>query len=297
METPVALYTTNDLMMGLATAGGRLYFTDDVGVMELLVLDPDGGGAPTVLGSIPLYNGVSYYGNNVAADATHVYWVSDETASDGEAAGVELDGGNGRVLATGQVWGPSCLTLDATNLYFADIGASEDGGSVWKVPLGGGPPVQLASAAFPYFLAVDSTSLYWSSLGGGVQWVPIDGGAVSTLAGVDYAGAGIAVGGGYVYFGFDESLEALSLDAGTVTVLANNQVYAQGLVLDGTTLYWTNSGEGLDAGSVMKLPLGCLEPIELATTQLTPSPPYVDGAGVYWIDYSSPFFEIMRIPK
>jgi hypothetical protein len=287
-----------DLVLGLAVRDGALYYTDFYGSgMNLYRHELDGGGLASLLGTIPLTAGVSYYGNNVLADAAHVYWTSDYTYSaQGEVAEILLDGGSQKALATGQPGGPVALAVDATNLYWADQGTG-DGGSIWKVPLAGGTPVLLASATDPYYLAVDATSVYWSELSTGVYRVGIDGGTVSTIAPINYGGAGIAVDANNVYFGFDESIEASSLDAGVITVLANNQVYPQGMILDGTTLYWTNSGNGIDAGSLMKLPLGCLEPIELVGNLASSSPPIVDATSVYWASNTYPPYEILRVPK
>ena len=293
--TPTVVATSTFLILGLAVQGGQLYYSSFDGNMELFRVDLDGG-TPTLLGSIPMTEGVSYFGNNVAANATHVYWTTDNTNfADGELAEIGLDGGSQQALATQQPGGPVSPILDATNLYWADQGTT-DGGSIWKLPLAGGPAVRLASATSPYFLTLDATSVYWNTLSSGVQRVGLDGGPVSTVVGVNNAQAGVAVDSSFVYFGYASSVEALSLATGAVDILAINQIYPQALVLDGTTLYWTNSGTGLQDGSIMKLPLGCLVPIQLAGNLAAPSPVVVDATGVYWA-YGSQPYQIVRLAK
>ncbi len=295
---PVSILASSYLILGLAVQGGALYFTTFDGNMELYKYELAGGKAAVLLGSIIMNNGVSYAGNNVRLDATHAYWVTDDADTDtGAADEILLDGGDQQALATGQAGGPVALAVDATNLYWADYGTT-DGGSVWKVPLAGGPAVELASAMYPSYLAVDANNVYWSTLSAGVQEVAIDGGAVTTLVGIDYGSAGIAVDSNNVYFGFDESIEAMSLATGSISVLANNQTYPQGMILDGTTLYWTTTGTNeTDGGTVMKLPLGCLEPIELAAVQDYPSPAIVDATNVYWVAGLYPTYQVMSVPK
>jgi hypothetical protein len=292
----VVLAAPINTVAGLFAQGGALYFTEYTSAMELFSVGVDGG-TPVLLGSIPMNTGVEILGNNVVADATHVYWTTDVTGlATGNLDGVLLDGGGQAALASSQA-GPVSPVVDATNLYWAEEGTT-DGGSIWKVPLAGGPAVQLASAASPTLLALDATSVYWTTLSNGVQRVAIDGGPVSTLASVDLPGAGVAVDANNAYFGFDSYIEAVSLTNQSVTFLADNQMYPQGLVLDGNTLYWTNTGTGtLDGGSVMKLPLGCPNPIELAGNQQSPSPPTVDATSIYWVVGTYPNFEILKLPK
>ena len=95
--------------------------------------------------------------------------------------------------------------------------------SVWS---DGGAPIVLASGqVFPNAIAVDATSVYWTTgSGGSVMKVPLTGGVPTTLA--------------------------------------SGQATPDGIAVDATSVYWVNSGvldpiKGLDpsSGSVMELSL------------------------------------------
>jgi len=67
-------------------------------------------------------------------------------------------------LASGQDL-PSGVTVDATHVYWANMGAS---GTVRRVPKGGRATETLASGQQgPLFIAVDNTAVYWTNHNGG----------------------------------------------------------------------------------------------------------------------------------
>ena len=58
------------------------------------------------------------------------------------------------------------VAVDSTNVYWVNAGdfTGSLGGTVMKMPLGGGIPTTLASGqAKPLKVAVDSTSVYWTN--------------------------------------------------------------------------------------------------------------------------------------
>jgi hypothetical protein len=61
-------------------------------------------------------------------------------------------------------------------------------GAIYKLPIAGGAPTKIASAAWPTYVAVDATHVYWTDLGtpdvaGGIGRVPLAGGMQEVLAG------------------------------------------------------------------------------------------------------------------
>jgi hypothetical protein len=101
-------------------------------------------------------------------DSTDVYWPNGGNASvnpptAGSIAKVAVGGGTPTTLATGGI--PGAITVDSTNVYWVQTDvASSAGGSVMAVPLGGGTATSLAAASvLDLGIAVDATSVYWTS--------------------------------------------------------------------------------------------------------------------------------------
>jgi DNA-binding beta-propeller fold protein YncE len=70
---------------------------------------------------------------------------------------------------------------------------------------------------------------------------------------------------------------------GTPTTLASGQGYPDGIAVDGTSVYWTNSG----SGTVMKVPTSGGTPTTLASGQGYPEGIVLDTASAYWTNVSS----------
>jgi len=76
---------------------------------------------------------------------------------------VSLDGGAAITLASG-LTNPWAIAVDETNVYWGNNASS---GSVMSMPKGSGTPVTLASGQITDYIALDGTSLYWTSEGSG----------------------------------------------------------------------------------------------------------------------------------
>lgn len=115
---------------------------------------PLAGGTPVVLAAMQ---------RNVftmVSDATSVYWTTANSDSV-----MKLTLADGHLVQLYSNPSGACvygIAIDATSVYF-----TVDDGTVRKVPLGGGPPVTLASCrSHPLAIAVDATSVYWTETAG-----------------------------------------------------------------------------------------------------------------------------------
>ena len=100
----------------------------------------------------------------VVLDRTNIYWTN---SGGGQVMKMALDGtGSPIELAHGQDQ-PYGLAVDDTNVYFANyrvIDLPHSVGQVRSVPIAGGDVTDLA-AATSYSVAVDATSVYWTTYG------------------------------------------------------------------------------------------------------------------------------------
>lgn len=158
------------------------------------------GGAATTLA-----NSSCIYGP-LAVDAAHVYWFDCHDLLETPL------GGGATVTLAGSVG--IDLTVDSTSVYWTSTDEAGDS-AVLKIPVDGGNPVTLASAAGKAAgsIAVDSTSVYWleSSMSpsvSSVMKIPIGGGAAVTIASVqETSPAGIALdASGTVYWTVGDAL-------------------------------------------------------------------------------------------
>jgi hypothetical protein len=245
------------------------------GVCELEVAGPTGGSGerflvqptPVPLGSDP--SGPEW----IAVDSSYVYW----TDSGGMVMKATLDGATVTTLASGLL-GPQGIAIDAANVYWADSAG------VKKIAKGGGAITTLG-AGIASFVAVDSSSVYWTVNGppatGAVKKVGIGGGTPITLASGLTNPRGIAVDSSSVYWADSAgAIKKVSINGGPVTSLAP-AVYPQAVTVQGGNVYWTQYTTTISGVFMVPASGGAVTTISSRDGQGVAA----DASGVYWTSY------------
>ena len=158
---------------------------------------------------------------------------------------VSRDGGPMTMVASVPA-GATALALDATNLYWASWA---DGGSVMKLGLSGGEPIELASStgfgSFPS-LVVDATSVYWVDGNTmNIMKVNINGGQPEPALAVAVQATSVAVQGAGVYWTDIWGAVYVAADAKAPRLLGSSEgggASPYGVMLDATSVYWMTYG-------------------------------------------------------
>lgn len=204
---PITLASDQEAPWGLAVAGGAVYWTSASEILTIQGADPPA--MPIVLA------GGQKRPLDIAVVGSEVYWVNTGTSGDPPSSDGEImrmsQGGAPTVLVSGLAQ-PSGLIADEAGGYLY----WHAGGAILRKPLGGGPEEVFldALALPPWELAVDATTLYWTT-------ATLLGGTVS----------------------------AASLETRRETVLAPNQTYLWDVAVDAEHVYWTSVGDGVNAGT------------------------------------------------
>jgi hypothetical protein len=292
-ETLVTLYPSQPQSLMMVIDSTNAYIGTSQGGPLMKV--PLSGGPPTTLTSIA--NGTTA----LAVDATDVYWTdvgnvgggSPDAGPTGLVRSVPIGGGTPTIVATGQA-SPLDVAVDDASVYWLNARP----GAVMKVPKGGGTPIVLASLSansLPSEIAVDATSVYWTSNGSNVniatlQRVDKNGGTPALLADYETSISGFVIDATNAYWTTSAGdVMQTPLAGGTSTALAYSQDSAMALAVDDASLYWTTSG-----GSVLKLPLagGCGAPSTLYTGQDTLQSLAVDSTSVYFTTFQTGLLKI-----
>jgi hypothetical protein len=243
---------------------------------------------------------------SIALDATYVYWTNAFFGSTGNISRAPLVGGATTLVASGlgsAGVGPFGLAVDATHAYWT---INNTNSPVMRVALSGGTPATLASGqSYPQYMAIDSTNVYFTTLGpnanpslGSLMRVPLAGGTPTTLTSVDTPGD-VLVAGGSIYWisggtnGNSGRILRMPTSGGTPTTLISGLLQAARLAVDATSVYVTNPG----AGTVLRVPIGGGTPTTLVSGMPAVFGIAVDATNAYFTNvFNSPAGTVMRVP-
>jgi hypothetical protein len=250
---------------GIASDGTHIYFgtASFMAVTGAIWSCPVAGcnGSPTKLSDAEVPYGI-------AVDSTQVYWADffDDTVhrvskAGGSAAVLLFDGGG---LATeGEE-----IAADSAFLYFSD-----GSGDVYKLPIGGGDPIQMAwwgyGGGWP--VRIDSTSVYYGRLGGVsvMSKDATDGGAFIVSDLQDPLGIALDPPTGRLYWadygsgtGKDGTIGRVGTDGSGRTLIASSQVNVEDITIAGNYVFWISSGIVTDrsgapqpsSGALLRMP-------------------------------------------
>ncbi len=143
----------------LSVDGGYVYWADgghptQQGVGGVKRIKTSGGSVETLVGGVNV--------SDIALDATHVYWVDQDSVRRLPRAG-----GSEETLAAGLDI-PNSLEVDDVYAYFTTVGEAR----IWRVTKSGGTPAALSPplAKGPGGLSADATAIYFGVQGETPNW-------------------------------------------------------------------------------------------------------------------------------
>jgi len=239
---PVTLASDSTAITRMAVDSSSVYFTlFDLGTVEMCPLAGCSGTPTTVTIGDFQPMGVAIGGGNI-------YWAV--------SGGTEI---HGRAIAGGTIFtlantsGPRTLVTDSTSISYVSAG-----GEVGRCPLDVclSPQILASGQASPYFITLYNGDAYWSnnmSPNGSIAKCAVTGcGGNPTLITPSDFPLGIAVDATGIYWvagtssGFVLHCPLSGCGAGPA-VLATRQNQPFSLVMDLTTVYWTDAGGSVNA--------------------------------------------------
>jgi hypothetical protein len=224
---------------------------------------------------------------SLAVNGTHVYYAARDSGTLGR---FPRDGGNEEAVAQGQDH-PVALALDASNVYWANMGApgTLGNGSVMKRALSGGSPIALATdESSPVFVAVDADNVYWSNYPPQPPTylkAPIAVGSKSEVASGDALSdaTDFSLDGGYVYWAgwYDDGGAVWRVPVSNPNQMENLtsiELHVSAARVFGDTVYFLADGPNVTP-TIRKVSKLGGEDTEVA--QASAGKMFVDSSGIY----------------
>lgn len=184
---------------------------------------------------------------------------------------------------------PYGITLDDTNVYWTEQGATPGTGRIMQAKKDGTSQVVIATAQdTPRGIAVGNGEIYWGwySANGGMFKAPIGGGTVTTLLPLAPAVLEIVVDSTYIWWTREpddiQRMPVAGLPDGGVEDLLSANPLSNGLTKDDVNIFWCNQQDGYikkgdhDLGNETPLQTGDV-PWGVA----------VDATNLYWTEQGS----------
>lgn len=223
---------------------------------------------------------------------------STGTGSDGPCGptcGGTCSNGRCEVVLASQQENPVAIALNATDVYWMNLGDTAGVGAVMRVPVVGGSPETIAPAPDPVSMALDATTVYWASeFEGIVSKAPLGGGVAATVVARQTMGAihSIAVDEASVYWTSGNGVAKALLAGGSSQTLESDDGAPMDIAVDDTNVYWTNGF----LGTVMTAPKGGGgAATTVARAQSYPWWIAIDETNVYWANWDDG--TVMRVAK
>jgi hypothetical protein len=190
------------------------------------------------------------------------------------------------------------IAVSGGTLYWVNSNPPNEG-NLMKMPIAGGAPVKLATGPF-HELAVDADNVYLIDASK-VMKVPVQGGALTTLASDGTSPTSLAIDPANVYWTVntidscppdgdicpDGVVRKVPIGGGTPTTLASGQALPDGIAVDEQNVYWINRGIMVASTTVMKMPVAGGTPTALASGLAGVTGRIAVGGGdVYWTGLS-----------
>lgn len=159
---------------------------------------------------------------------------------------------------------PSALAVDATRIYWTDLGTTSGHGAVYSAPKDCGAKTRIAADQNdPVALAVDASSVYWLNHDA-VMKAPVGGGGAVKLADVtdDAVDGEVVLDADHVYVATGQRVLRIPKAGGAAEELALPYSSVWALALDETYVYYSERG-----GDVSRVPKAGGSPESLARDQ------------------------------
>ena len=289
---------------GIVLDANRFYITNHGSVSIEAGSKVDGSGLVIVAG-------VAVFPESLLLDGSNVYWTNNSS----------LLGAIGQISQSGGTWydmardlpSPTVFALDANNFYVATGSPNQSPNCTTTAyanaiitcnkfsgcfktgcPSTGGPTVLVSDTVRPSGVAVDGSTLFWTSRQGKYLKrcaLPACS-APETVIGTGLGGpTDVRVADGYVYVADTDGVAVLRCPttgpSATPTTITSKQADPLMLAVDATSVYFTSFAKGAPgAGSVVRcgLPDCAGGPVVLAKKGNAPWGIAVDDANVYWVE-------------